>query len=143
MTLVVLLQSPVFPPVAMLLLVLGFFVLRPRRPGKPVEASKGRPDDDAVKKLIPRAIEAKKRKEMGRAGWLYEQGQLWVKAAECHEIAGDGLWAAELYARGGAKRQAGELYRRFGHPLAAAEALQHPKYEPCRICVPDCINLSM
>jgi tetratricopeptide (TPR) repeat protein len=123
-TLVVLLQSPVFPPVAMLLLVLGFFVLRPRRPGKPVEASKGRPDDDAVKKLIPRAIEAKKRKEMGRAGWLYEQGQLWVKAAECHEIAGDGLWAAELYARGGAKRQAGELYRRFGHPLAAAEALQ-------------------
>ena len=124
MTLVVLLQSPVFPPVALLLLVLGFFVLRPPRPGKPVEPSKGRPDDDAVKKLIPRAIEAKKRKEMGRAGWLYEQGHLWVKAAECHEIAGDGLWAAELYSRGGAQRQAGELYRRFGHPLAAAEALQ-------------------
>ena len=124
MTLVVLFQSPLFPPMALLLLALGFFVLRPPRRGRAVEVDRARPEDDEIKRLIPRAIEAKKRKEMGRAGWLYEQGHLWVKAAECHELAGDGLWAATLYARGGDHRRAGELYRRFGHPLEAADSLQ-------------------
>lgn len=125
MSVVVLLQSPLFPPVALLLLALGYFVLRPPRLGKPAEEEAGRerPDDRQIKRLIAQAIEAKRRKDQLRAGWLYEQGHLWVKAAECHEAGGDGLWAAELYGRGGDHRRAGELYRRHGFPLDAANAL--------------------
>ncbi len=125
MTLVVLLQSPLFPPVAMVLLALGYFVLRPARAGRPMEPDedRGRPDDPQVKRLIAGAIDAKRRRNLSRAGWLYEQGHLWVKSAECYEAGGDGLWAAELYGRGGDHRRAGELYRRHGHPLDAADAL--------------------
>jgi len=125
LSVVVLLQSPLFPPVALALLTLAYFVLRPQPKGKPVAQERGRdrPDDTQLKRLIAQAIEAKKRKEQLRAGWLYEQGHHWVRAAECYEAGDDGLWAAALYSRGGDQRRAGELYRRHGYPLDAANAL--------------------
>ena len=125
MSLVVLLQSPLFPPLALALLALAHLALRSTRPGNPVDdADTGRPDDEEVKRWINEAIEAKRRGDMSRAGWLYEQGNLWVKAGECHEAGGDALWAAKLYARGGDYRRAGELYRRHGFPLEAASILE-------------------
>ena len=125
MSLILVLQSPIFPPIALGLLGIVLFLLRPRPPGRVVEVDEeARLSDDEVKRLIDRAIEAKRRGDLLCAGWHYEQGKLWVKAAECYEAAGDGIWAAELYRRGGDCRRAGELYRLNGYALEAATTLE-------------------
>ena len=126
MSLLLLLETPVFPPLALVLLFVVYMVLRPSRGGKVVDTEEdgARLSDDEVKGLIDRAIEAKKRQDLLKAGWLYEQGKLWVKAAECYQSAGDGLWAAELFTRGGAHRRAGELYRLKGYALEAGRTLE-------------------
>ncbi len=127
MGVIALLQAPFFPPIAVAVVALLYFVLRPGSRGVPADPADGkdqRQDDKQIKSLLGRAIEAKKRGENRRAGWLFEKGSLWVKAAECHEGAGDDLWAAQLYARGGGHRRSAELYRRYGYPVQAAQELE-------------------
>ncbi len=126
MSLLLLLETPVFPPLTLVLLFVAYALLRPSRGGKVVDADGegARLSDDEVKGLIDRAIDAKKRQDLLKAGWMYEQGKLWVKAAECYQGAGDGLWAAELFTRGGAHRRAGELYRLNGYALEAGRTLE-------------------
>jgi tetratricopeptide (TPR) repeat protein len=125
-SLLLLLETPVFPPLALILLFVAYVLLRPSRGGKVVDTDEegARHSDDEVKGLIDRAIDAKKRQDLLKAGWMYEQGKLWVKAAECYQGAGDGLWAAELFTRGGAHRRAGELYRLNGYALEAGRTLE-------------------
>jgi len=125
LSLLIVLQSPLFPPIAIGLFFVALFALRPPRNGKVVEIDEfARLSDDEVKRLIDQAIEAKQRKDLMRAGWLYEQGKLWVKAAECYQEAGDDLWAAELFRRGGDHRRSGEIYRLGGFALEAATTLE-------------------
>jgi len=125
-SLLLLLETPVFPPLTLVLLIVAYVLLRPSKGGKVVDTGEegARLSDDEVKGLIDRAIEAKKRQDLLKAGWMYEQGKLWVKAAECYQSAGDGLWAAELFTRGGAHRRAGELYRLNGYALEAGRTLE-------------------
>lgn len=127
MGVIALLQAPFFPPVAVAVLALVYFVLRPGSQGG--AADPDRPagecqEDQEIKKLLGRAIEAKRRGEHFKAGWLFESGSLWVKAAECYQSGGDDLWAAVLFARGNDHKRSAELYRRYGYPVEAAQALE-------------------
>ena len=125
MSLLIVLQSPLFPPIAIGLFAFTFVLLRPPRRGKVIDIDEdSRLSDDEVKRLIDQAIDAKRRKDLTRAGWFYEQGKLWVKAAECYQSAGNELWAAELFRKGGDHRRSGEIYRLNGYALEAASTLE-------------------
>jgi tetratricopeptide (TPR) repeat protein len=126
LNLIALLQSPLLPVLAFGVATAAWLMTRPSARGRidHPDDDEGRLSDDEVKVLIDRAIEAKKKKDHLRAGWFYEQGNLWIKAAECYETAGDAIWAAELFQRGGDHRRSGELYRLNGHALEAATVLE-------------------
>jgi len=110
MGVIALLQASFFPPVAVAVLGLVYFVLRPSSRGEVVSSdlnarSKEAAEDDEagkkgkkgkkadprdadrdVKKQLEKAIDAKRRGEQFKAAWLFEQGRLWVKAAATGDV---------------------------------------------------------